>query len=629
MKRSREFEKNACIIVGILAISIMGAPGCQRNNSNRTGPLSNGTVGFVIQPGDDGKTIVGNFLKVLSGGDEPLIWNRGFVKYKAKIGIWPIEDGESVVEDTFDLPRHWKRFVRAKTPSQEFQMLFVINDGKGWKKIGDGETQPAEMKYEMEQHDFAMFWNFAPSLEEKREFKRLGEEEIENHAAIVVQVKPDEQTNTELYFDKHNGLLIKSKKSIPGKTPQTRMIMESFLEDYRNIQGRMIPMHIRSFQDGQPILDITMIEVKFLEKVASSEFEEPVSGSRGDNPKKVEPQTILIYEIDPDRSPNVSSPQELARAVQRRVDPSDSAGIKVRPLGDTRIEISIPRSTSDPSPRVQRVKELLSQAGKLEFRILANAHDDQLGIEASRKYFKSKHNSPQIKAELESRARKGQPPPAPDGKFVVHLHDYHGKYSYKWVEAGRQYRDFLKLNDPAGAEEPSFSWQQASEARAKDEPFLLIDALLYSRKVITPSGTNRNKKYEYFLLTRDPEDKSKEVTGEFLTRAHELAYPSNRYAVGFHFNKKGSDRFRHLTSINVPEGKGEDALEFKRQLAIILDEQIVSAPSLNDVISDGAVIDGNFTKQEVERLADILRSGALPATLKPQPVSEISLEPQK
>jgi hypothetical protein len=50
---------------------------------------------------------------------------------------------------------------------------------------------------------------------------------------------------------------------------------ESFLDDYRNIQGRMVPMQIRAFQDGQPILDITMIEVKFLEKVASSEFEKP------------------------------------------------------------------------------------------------------------------------------------------------------------------------------------------------------------------------------------------------------------------------------------------------------------------------------------------------------------------
>src|SRR5438552_11315120 len=44
-----------------------------------------------------------------------------------------------------------------------------------------------------------------------------------------------------------------------------------------------------------------------------------------------------------------------------RVDPSDSAGIKVRPLGDTRIEISIPRSTSNHSQQVQGVKELLSQ----------------------------------------------------------------------------------------------------------------------------------------------------------------------------------------------------------------------------------------------------------------------------
>ena len=154
-----------------------------------------------------------------------------------------------------------------------------------------------------------------------------------------------------------------------------------------------------------------------------------------------------------------------------------SAGTKVRPLGDTRIEISIPRSTSNHSQQVQGVKELLSQMGKLEFRILANGLDDQLGIEAASRYFKSKRNSPEIKAELESLARKGQPPPAPEGKFAVHLHEYDSKYSYKWVEAGRQYRDFLKLNDPAGAEEPVGSFPRRVFLEAVGDRPRVLDAL--------------------------------------------------------------------------------------------------------------------------------------------------------
>src|SRR5437667_8569887 len=92
-------------------------------------------------------------------------------------------------------------------------------------------------------------------------------------------------------------------------------------------------------------------------------------------------------------------------------------------------------------------------------------------------------------------------------------------------------------------------------------------------------------------------------------------------AVHFRFNVEGGNRFSHLTSTNAPEGKSEDTPGFKRQLAILLDDQIVSAPSINAIISQDGIIEGNFTKAEVDRLVNILRAGALPATLKPQPVS--------
>src|SRR5438552_18047553 len=57
-------------------------------------------------------------------------------------------------------------------------------------------------------------------------------------------------------------------------------------------------------------------------------------------------------------------------------------------------------------------------------------------------------------------------------------------------------------------------------------------------------------------------------------------------------------------------------------LAILLDGYIVSAPTLNSAIHERGQITGLGSVEEARRLAQILRSGALPATLKPQPVSE-------
>jgi SecD/SecF fusion protein len=144
-------------------------------------------------------------------------------------------------------------------------------------------------------------------------------------------------------------------------------------------------------------------------------------------------------------------------------------------------------------------------------------------------------------------------------------------------------------------------------------------ALMYSRRVANksrlPKG-DENKGVEYFLLTRDPE-KGKEVTGLYLQSAYVTQDRKLRPAVGFRFNQAGGDRFYDLTSKNAPDASG-----FHRQLAILLDGLIVSAPSLNAKISTEGIIEGNFTTTEVQRLVDILNSGALPASLKPQPVSE-------
>src|SRR6185369_8327457 len=86
-----------------------------------------------------------------------------------------------------------------------------------------------------------------------------------------------------------------------------------------------------------------------------------------------------------------------------------------------------------------------------------------------------------------------------------------------------------------------------------------------------------------------------------------------------HFNNKGGSLFYELTSANVEGEEGEGG---RRNLAIVLDGLIMSAPALQARIRDAGIITGKFSKTEIEDLVNILRSGALPATLKPQPVSE-------
>ena len=73
--------------------------------------------------------------------------------------------------------------------------------------------------------------------------------------------------------------------------------------------------------------------------------------------------------------------------------------------------------------------------------------------------------------------------------------------------------------------------------------------------------------------------------------------------VSFKFNLRGAQRFGQATSENIG-----------RRMAIVLDNEVVSAPVIRSAITGGSgQITGNFTVQQANDLAVLLRAGALPA----------------
>jgi preprotein translocase subunit SecD len=92
-----------------------------------------------------------------------------------------------------------------------------------------------------------------------------------------------------------------------------------------------------------------------------------------------------------------------------------------------------------------------------------------------------------------------------------------------------------------------------------------------------------------------------DLTGDFLTDARVQFDRQNRPTVGFTFNADGGKIFGKLTQENV--GK---------QLAIVLDDRVYSAPVIRTQISMHGQIEGRFTPQEAADLAVVLRAGALP-----------------
>ncbi|MEP1767752.1 MAG: protein translocase subunit SecD [Sulfitobacter sp.] len=95
------------------------------------------------------------------------------------------------------------------------------------------------------------------------------------------------------------------------------------------------------------------------------------------------------------------------------------------------------------------------------------------------------------------------------------------------------------------------------------------------------------------------------VTGEELVDAQPSFDQNGAPAVSFRFNTSGARKFGDYTAENIGS-----------PFAIVLDDEVVSAPTIQSHIPGGSgIITGNFNVEDSTRLAVLLRAGALPAKL--------------
>jgi preprotein translocase subunit SecD len=106
----------------------------------------------------------------------------------------------------------------------------------------------------------------------------------------------------------------------------------------------------------------------------------------------------------------------------------------------------------------------------------------------------------------------------------------------------------------------------------------------------------------WYVLSRAPV-----VTGRDLRNATENRSTQNpgQWQINFSLSAEAARRFGPFTEQNV-----------NRQMAIVLQHRVYSAPVIHSRIDDSGVIEGNFSQESAHDLALVLRAGALPASIK-------------
>jgi preprotein translocase subunit SecD len=146
--------------------------------------------------------------------------------------------------------------------------------------------------------------------------------------------------------------------------------------------------------------------------------------------------------------------------------------------------------------------------------------------------------------------------------------------------------------------------------------FKLVDALGMSEEeilegydgelpdgmMVIPGKVKRGYESErvYYLVPHHAD-----ITGKLLRDARPEPGELGKMTVGFEFSSEGGKRFYELTSHNI--GK---------LLAVILDGEVISAPTIQAAIKNRGQITGAFTMEQAKELADLLKSGAYVAPVK-------------
>lgn len=114
-------------------------------------------------------------------------------------------------------------------------------------------------------------------------------------------------------------------------------------------------------------------------------------------------------------------------------------------------------------------------------------------------------------------------------------------------------------------------------------------------------------KYTLYAIKKRGSDEKAPLDGSVVTGATEQPDPSTgQITVSLNMNNEGAKIWADMTRKAFDGGR--------REIAILLDDEVVSAPSVNGPIEGGSSsITGNFSLEEAKDLASILEVGKLPA----------------
>ena len=309
----------------------------------------------------------------------------------------------------------------------------------------------------------------------------------------------------------------------------------------------------------------------------------------------------LVYEVDEAKTallnPKGGGNYDLDAVLdvlRRRLNPSGVKELVIRKSGPQQIEIVVPEVDKS---QIDDIKKRVVSGGALRFMIIANdpTQDGQI-IDAAREQAEDEQNKLSLTVKNE------------EGEVIGYWmklarEDVQGRQT---IDAPFQYASVLQdvIRDSRTGELITFTPAEQSQlANASQQEVGSVLADIMAERDVR----------EVDVLLRAPDSEDLDVRGEDLATA-QPHLGIDGWEINFVMKGEGIGKMGALTGQNLGPPK--------RSLAIVFDNELVSAPQIQSQITEQGRITGQFSEQEVRFMSELLKSGSMPVVLFETPIAE-------
>ncbi|WP_420037822.1 protein translocase subunit SecD [Streptomyces sp. cg28] len=321
----------------------------------------------------------------------------------------------------------------------------------------------------------------------------------------------------------------------------------------------------------------------------------------------------------PKNAINKTNMNTAADIINRRVNGLGVSEAEVQTQGNDNIIVNIPRGTNE-----KQAREQVGTTAQLYFRpVLTMAAGSPTGDSSA-----SPSPSASSSGKPTDKASAGSSDKATDSSSSA-------TPSATATSQGRAVTDALKADatpSSSASDEAKASGSPSASASASADPataalqkkFTELDCTDSSARTkvnegakptdtVVACGKDSGGQWAKYVLGPS------EVNGKDVKKASAgINQQSGQWVVNMEFTGSGSKKFAATTA------KLKDQQQPMNQFAIVLDGDVVSAPSVSSVLSSNAEISGSFNQQSAQDLANVLSYGALPLTFHEQSVTSVT-----